>query len=65
LSLLFSRPPPPSPSLPEEFLQQLERSNMTKKKIDLAMPSFKLESNIQLTENLKQLGQNQDFIPVQ
>lgn len=40
----------------EEFLHKLERKGMEERKVQLWLPSFKLECSIQMTDHLKQLG---------
>jgi len=47
----------------EDFLKTLDRSELEEKKVQLKMPLFKLESTIQLTDNLKKLGISIPFSP--
>jgi serine protease inhibitor len=41
----------------EGFLKSLGRTSMVDQKVKLWLPRFKMESTIQMTEQLKQLGE--------
>jgi serine protease inhibitor len=41
----------------EGFLKSLDRKSMRNRKVKLWLPRFKMESTIQMTEQLQQLGE--------